>query len=233
MKSELPKVLVEINSRPMVEYVLDAVRAAGVQRTLVVVGYRGIDVQNALAGREGLEFVEQKEQLGTGHAVNCCRDALAGHDGPVAIVTGDSPLTQADSLSSLFAAQQEESAACVLGTLEKANPHGLGRIVRDDEGQFQAIVEEKDATPKQRAIREVNMSTYVFESRELLHSLALITNDNKQGEYYITDCPGILQREGKKVLALPVLKECEALSVNTPEELELAATALRELEGRQ
>ncbi len=106
-----------------------------------------------------------------------------------------------------------------MGTIEKENPTGLGRVVRGSEGNFQAIVEEKDATPEQKAIREVNMSYYLFDSRELWHALDQVKNDNKQGEYYITDCPGILKAESKDVRALCTLAPCESLSVNTVDEL--------------
>ncbi|HEY6563463.1 MAG TPA: NTP transferase domain-containing protein, partial [Pirellulaceae bacterium] len=168
MKSDLPKVLVSARGRPLVEYVLDAVEAAGVSRTLLVVGYRSDLVRDALHHRGGLEFVEQTEQLGTGHAVQVCRSILEPFSGAVLVVTGDSPLTQTASLRRLLETFDEARPACVMGTLLKDDPSGLGRIVRDPDGRFWGIVEEKDATPEQRAIREVNMSTYVFDCQELL-----------------------------------------------------------------
>jgi bifunctional UDP-N-acetylglucosamine pyrophosphorylase/glucosamine-1-phosphate N-acetyltransferase/UDP-N-acetylglucosamine pyrophosphorylase len=219
MKSELPKVLVPALGRPLIDYVLDALAEAGVEQSIVVVGYRGDDVREALAARRGVRFVEQREQLGTGHAVRMAAPLLADHQGAVLVLTGDSPLTQADSLGALLKLYQRERPACILGTLIKDDPTGLGRIVRDEHGEFQAIVEEKDATPAQRELKEVNMSTYVFDSAALLRSLAQLTNDNRQGEYYITDCPGILRAEGADVRALPVLRACEALSVNTMDDL--------------
>ncbi|MFV2065801.1 MAG: NTP transferase domain-containing protein [Pirellulales bacterium] len=219
MDSELPKVLLEIHGRPMLLYVLDAIRSAGVAECLVVVGYRSDLVRQALADRSGIHFTEQTEQLGTGHAVMACREALSGHQGGVVIVAGDSPLTQATSLSTLLARYESERPAAVLGTAHKDDPTGLGRIVRDADGEFQAIVEQRDATDAQRRITEVNMSTYVFDCRALIGALDQLSANNAQGEYYITDCPGILKREGKRVLALPVLKACEALSINTLDEL--------------
>jgi bifunctional UDP-N-acetylglucosamine pyrophosphorylase/glucosamine-1-phosphate N-acetyltransferase/UDP-N-acetylglucosamine pyrophosphorylase len=113
-----------------------------------------------------------------------------------------------------------------LGTGHKANPTGLGRIVRDGAGNFLGIVEEKDARDEQRQITEVNLSCYVFEARELAWSLDQIRNDNRQGEYYLTDCPGVLLAAGKRVLALDIMAPDEALSVNTPEELAEVAAAL-------
>ena len=229
MKSDLPKVLFEVCGRPMVSFVIDTLKSAGVERIIVVVGYRADLVHETLSEYDDLLFVEQTEQLGTGHAVMVCRDELAAREGSVVIVTGDSPLLQQDSVGSLLAEAESSGAACVIGTLHKDNPQGLGRIVRDSDGAFAAIVEEKDATPDQRAISEVNMSTYVFDRRELLRALDQLTNDNRQQEYYITDCPGILKGEGKEVRALPVLQPCEALSVNTVAELTIVEDELRKL----
>lgn len=226
MKSDLPKVLVPVNGRPMVEYVLSAIRAAGIERMVVVVGYRADLVKETLSNQAGLEFVEQSPQLGTGHAVMVCREALKGHTGPVLILTGDSPLVQTTTLQKMLAEFSRTKPACLMGTAEKEIPFGLGRVVRDAAGNFSAIVEEKDATPEQKAIREVNMSYYLFDSQELWHALDQVRNDNAQGEYYVTDCPGILKREGKDVRALCVLAACETLSINTPEELAEAARSL-------
>lgn len=220
MKSDLPKVLVRACDRPLIAYVLDALRQAGVRQSIVVVGYRADDVRAELAGQPDLQFALQTEQLGTGHAVKSALPWLQNHAGPVLIITGDSPMTQSDSLRALLDLYEQERPACVLGTLIKDNPAGLGRIVRDAQGQFQAIVEEKDATAEQRAIREVNMSTYVFHGPLLVQALQELKNENRQGEYYITDCPGILKDRGEDVRALPVLKPCEALSVNTIEDLQ-------------
>jgi len=219
MESELPKVLVEAAGRPLIDYVLDALDRAEVDRVLVVVGYRADDVRRALSGRDNIDFVEQREQLGTGHAVKVCEEHLRQHEGPVIVLTGDSPMVQPSSLKELLSLYDEARPACILGTLDKQDPSGLGRIVRDERGNFLGIVEQKDATEEQRAITEVNMSTYVFDCGPLQMALDRMTNDNKQGEYYITDCPGILKDAGHDVRALPVLKECEALSVNTVEDL--------------
>lgn len=229
MESELPKVLVPAGGRPMIEFVLTALREAGIGRILVVVGYRADQVRETLKGWHNLEFVDQPEQLGTGHAVKMCREQLAADAGPVLIVTGDSPLLQVDSVKQLLQLYAAEQPACILGTLLKEDPFGLGRIVRDPQGNFLGIVEEKDATAEQRAIREVNMSTYVFARQELVPVLDRLSNSNVQREYYITDAPGILRAEGKDVRALPVLKPCEALSVNRVSDLPAVEQAMRQL----
>jgi bifunctional UDP-N-acetylglucosamine pyrophosphorylase/glucosamine-1-phosphate N-acetyltransferase/UDP-N-acetylglucosamine pyrophosphorylase len=229
MKSDLPKVLVPVLGRPMIEYVLEALAAAGIARSIVVIGYRAEDVRQTLTNRQGLEFALQTERLGTGHAVKMAQPLLAGHDGPVVIVAGDSPLLQASSLDKLLAHFQQHPAACLLGTLHKPNPAGLGRILRNAAGQFTGIVEEKDATEDQRRVTEVNMSTYIFSGPKLLRALDQLNNDNRQREYYLTDCPGILLRECQPVEALPVLEPCEALSINTPEELQSVEDEMRRL----
>ncbi len=219
MKSELPKVLVPVAGRPMVRYVIDALRAAGVDRIVIVVGYRADLVRAELAGLPGIEFADQTEQLGTGHAAMMCRQQLASHDGPVVVVAGDSPMLQADSVATLLAEARSRRTACLLGTVRRDDPTGYGRIVRSAAGDFTGIVEEKDATPEQRAITEINVSTYVFDAKELLAALDQLRADNSQREYYITDCPAILLAAGKQVAALNVLKPREALSINSPEEL--------------
>ena len=229
MKSDLPKVLCEANGRPLIDWVLDALEAAGVQQFLVVVGYEADRVKKALQDRDGVKFVLQDQQLGTGHAVKVCEDHLEGHDGPVLIVAGDSPMIQPESIRSLLDGFETEALDCLLGTLLKDNPQGLGRIVRDKAGRFEGIVEEKDATDEQRAINEVNMSTYLFRPEHLLWALGQLKNNNRQGEFYLTDCPAILLGAGRKIDALPVLKPGEALSVNTVDELAEVEIALQKL----
>lgn len=227
MEMDIPKVLVPACGRPLIRYVLDTLRQAGVPKIVVVIGYQADRVREELRGQDDVVFVEQTEQLGTGHAVQVCRRELEGHRGAVLILTGDSPLTQADSLRKLLELYQSERPACVLGTLIKDHPAGLGRIVRDANGEFMAIVEEKDASDEQRRIGEVNMSTYVFDCHELLGVLGQLSNDNRQGEYYITDCPGLLKQQGKVVKALAVLKPCEALSINNLADLAAVEAEMR------
>ena len=228
MHSALPKVLHRLAGRPLLAHVLETARALAPRRIVVVHGHGGGEVRAQFEGTD-IDWVEQPEQLGTGHAVKMAQPLLVDHAGPVVIVAGDSPLIQADSLRQLLDHFQKRQPACLLGTLHKPNPAGLGRIVRDAAGEFQGIVEEKDATDEQRRLTEVNMSTYIFAGPELLHALDLLKNDNRQREYYLTDCPGILKSEGKLVEALPVLKPCEALSINTIDELALVEGEMRRL----
>ena len=134
---------------------------------------------------------------------------------------------QPDSIERLLAEFQRTGAACLLGTGTKEDPHGLGRITRNPSGRFLGIVEERDATNEQKRIREVNLSCYVFNCRDLLDALDLIRADNAQGEYYLTDCPAALLAAGKDVRALNVLQPCEALSINNMEELAIVEDAMR------
>jgi bifunctional UDP-N-acetylglucosamine pyrophosphorylase/glucosamine-1-phosphate N-acetyltransferase/UDP-N-acetylglucosamine pyrophosphorylase len=225
-------VLVKVLGRAMVHYVLDAVFASGIARAIVIVGYRAGDVQRELSQRPDasrISFAEQTEQKGTGHAVMMAADQLAGHRGPVVVVTGDSPLVQPASLRALLEIFRRDRPGCILGTLHKVNPAGLGRIVRDARGDFVGIVEEKDALGEQRKITEVNMSTYVFDGPALLAALPQLGNNNRQGEFYITDCPAILKASGRTILAEPVLQPCEALSINNWDELRVVEEEMRKM----
>ena len=230
MKSDLPKVLAPVAGRPMIEYVLDTLRSSGIGRIIVVVGYRADDVKTALKDYD-VEFALQAEQLGTGHAVMVCREQLTDHDGPVVIVTGDSPLLQQSSVKELLSEFNSNESGCLLGTLIHEDPTGLGRIVRDEHGKFLGIVEEKDADESQKQINEVNMSTYVFDCQALLSVLGDLRDDNRQKEYYITDAPGIMIEQGRDVRALPALKPCEALSVNNEEQLALVEAEIIRLKS--
>lgn len=215
MKSALPKVLHEICGRPMVEYVLDAARQAGVQRLVVVVGHAADTVKKTLSQYPGVEFALQSEQKGTGHAVMMCRENLATHDGPVFVLTGDAPLMQAASFEVLLKEYRDQKAACVIGTAETEANFGLGRIVRSPSGEFLRIVEQKDATPDEAKITEINVGCYVFDGKLLFEALKELQPNNKQGEYYLTDCAAILKKQGYPVVAAKKLDIREALGVNT------------------
>lgn len=215
MKSEVPKVLHKVCGRIMIDYVLDAARDAGVAQHVVIVGHKADMVRDALAHHSDVVFAEQTEQKGTGHAVMMCEPHLRDHSGSVLILAGDTPLLKGKSLRALLDAQQSDQAACVIGTADTVNNDGLGRIVRDSAGNFQCIVEHKDATDEQRRITEINTGCYAFDSQLLLQSLRRVQPNNVQAEYYLTDCPRILMDLGHKVTASCSLTIEEALGVNT------------------
>lgn len=219
MHSDLPKVLHTVRGRPLVEYVLEAARAAGARRLVVVIGHQAELVRQALAAHPDVEFALQTEQLGTGHAVMSARSLLEGHDGPVLVLAGDTPLIRGSSLRALLEEQARTNAACVVGTAVTDHNDGLGRVVRDSQGEFLRIVEQKDATPAERAIREINTGCYAFRAADLLEALTQVRADNQQREYYLTDCAEILRRSGRRVVAACTFEIEEALGINTPEQL--------------
>lgn len=234
MGSDLPKVAFEAAGRPLVHWVVEALAAAGIRDTIVVVGHRAEVVEEALSGIPGLSFALQREQRGTGDAVRAAagliearlRETPPGVARPVVIVCGDSPMLRPASVVGLLDEFARRRAACLLGTAITADAAGLGRIVRGPDGRFERIVEERDATSAERAIREVNMSTYIFEAGDLLAALARLDDANAAGEYYLTDCPGMLLAAGRIVDAVACLDATETLSVNTPQQLAAVAAAL-------
>ena len=228
MKSALPKVLHEVCGRPMIEYVIDAARAAGVSRIVAVVGHRADLVKAELSKHSDIEFALQSEQKGTGHAVMVCRDQLASHHGAVLVLAGDTPLLRSESLGGLLKAQAESSAAAVIGTTDTDANHGLGRIVRDAAGNFVQIVEERDATEEQRRIREINTGCYAFDSQLLISALDRIRPNNNQAEYYLTDCPLVLKHDGLPVVAAKVFNVAEAMGVNTRAQLADVTRAIQQ-----
>ena len=214
MKSETPKVLHPVCGQLMIDYVLDATRAAGVGKIVVVVGHKADMVRDALSGQSDVVFAKQLEQNGTGHAVMMCESELAGHDGSVLVLAGDTPLLQGASLKSLLNHQQETSAASVIGTADTVNNEGLGRVIRDAKGGFVCIREHKDASEDELKITEINTGCYAFSTPLLLEALRKLKPNNAQAEYYLTDCPRILMDDGHHVAASSSLAIEEAIGVN-------------------
>jgi bifunctional UDP-N-acetylglucosamine pyrophosphorylase/glucosamine-1-phosphate N-acetyltransferase len=231
MKSEVPKVLHPVCGRLMIEYVLEAARAAGAERLIVVVGHKADLVRSSLAHHRDVVFAEQTEQKGTGHAVMMCEKHLTEHSGSVLILAGDTPLLQGSSLKALLDSQASQNAACVIGTADTKNNDGLGRVVRDSSGAFQCIVEQKDASPEQRKITEINTGCYAFNTPLLLSALKSVKPNNSQSEYYLTDCPRILMDHGHHVAATCSLTIEEALGVNTRVQLsEVSASIQKQIQ---
>lgn len=222
MKSDLPKVVFPVGDRPMVCAVVDACRQAGVGRVVVIVGHKQELVREALAAYD-VEYVVQDQQLGTGHAVRCAAPAFEAtktdQTVPVLVLCGDGPLIRAATISQMLARHASTKPAGTLATSVIADPTGYGRIVRDAAGKFVAIVEHKNATPAQREIREVNPSYYCFEVGALFGALNRVTRNALSGEYYITNVPGLLLADGKRVEVLDAVPPEDVLSINTPEDL--------------
>lgn len=212
MKSKLYKVLHPVCGKPMVGHVLDAVRNAECDRAVVVVGHGAEDVKSALG--ESVEYALQAQQLGTGHAVQQAEALLGQEDGVTVVTYGDTPLVTADTIKELIAHHVREGAAATVLTADVAEPFGLGRIIRGEDGSVLGIVEQKDCSPEQAAIREINTGTYCFDNRKLFSALSDVTNDNSQGEYYATDVIGILRGRGERISASKCKDPAEATGVN-------------------
>ena len=219
MVSDRPKPLHEVCGKPMLGHILDACYAAGAGRILVVVGHGKEEIIACFGGDERITFVEQTAQLGTGHAVQVCVPHLREASGDVLILTGDLPLIRPEVLTRIRQAHRDTDAAATMGTAVLDNPFGYGRIERDAAGNFLDIVEQIDATPEQAAIREVFPSLYCCRPGDLIDGLSKLKNDNKKGEFYLTDLFGILRREGKRVTAVQAVSAEDIIAPNTREQL--------------
>ena len=225
-RGEMPKALLPLLGLPLLEHVLRAVRAAGAGEVTVVVGHGAGQVEPALAGWD-LRFIRQDPPLGTGHAVRTARAAHAV-PGPLLVLNGDLPLLRDETLAGLLAAHREGRAAATLLTavLDDGGPYG--RVVRDERGGVTRIVEARDASPEERAIGEINVGAYVFETAPLDAALARLEAHNAQGEFYLTDTVAHLQAAGHSIAACVAADPHEALGVNTLAELADASRRLRE-----
>lgn len=219
MNTDIPKVLHEVCGRPMLGYVLDACRQAGIGKIYVVVGFGAEKVKACFDGADDVVWVHQAEQKGTAHAVLCCKEHLKDFVGETLILCGDGPLIRAETLEILMARHKGESATATLATAVLDDPTGYGRIVRDAEGRIKAIVEHNDCTAEQLLVNEVNPSYYLFDNRVLFEALEKVRPDNVKKEYYLTDAVSIIIEAGHKVAAVTAVRPEEAVSVNTPEQL--------------
>jgi bifunctional UDP-N-acetylglucosamine pyrophosphorylase/glucosamine-1-phosphate N-acetyltransferase len=216
MKSRRPKVLHEVCGKPMLDFVLNACFGAGCGRVMVVVGYGKEEVKARFESDDRITWVEQAEQLGTGHAAKMCLEELKRHhSGDAFILAGDGPLITAGVLHTLRKAHHDDRAAASMATAVLDDPTGYGRIIRDADGRFMEIVEQIDCTPEQREIREVFPSIYCVKADELAFALLRLKNENKKSEYYLTDIYGILRQAGRKVLAVQAVTAEDVLAVNS------------------
>ncbi len=222
MGSDLAKVLHAIRGRPILDYVIDVAKAAGSEEIVVIVGHQAELVRETFAGRD-LIFVEQREQLGTGHAVLQAREAFAEYDGDVLILCGDVPLLPLATIKRLGDEHAASGAVVSVLTAEVENPGGYGRIVMDQEGNLRKIVEERDATDEERRIREINTGIYLVRASFLFDAVSRIDNRNSQQEYYLTDIVAIAQRQGLAVRACLAEDTRSVMGINTPKELAEAA----------
>jgi bifunctional UDP-N-acetylglucosamine pyrophosphorylase/glucosamine-1-phosphate N-acetyltransferase len=222
MGSELPKVLHELDGRPLVVHSIERARSAGADEIVVVVGYRRDLVQQALQDLH-VQYAVQTEQRGTGHAVLSAREHLVAKSGDVLVLYGDMPLLSAETLRQLVDKRRNTGAAAVALTIVLDNPPDFGRIIRDADGVVRKVVEVKDATSEQLAIREVNVGAYCFTASALVPALERLGVDNAQGEYYLTDVVGILAGDGQRVETITTDNLEETLGINDVHHLQFAA----------
>lgn len=195
MKSRKPKVLHSLVGRPLIHYPVQLVRALNADPIVVIVGHEGEKVKETLQG-DDLRFVTQEPQLGTGHAVRFAKEVLRNHRGEILILYGDVPLLDVRTLRGLVAHHRTQGVPLTALVGRMADPRGYGRILRDGQGRVVRVVEERDATAEEGAIREVNAGTYCAQPKALFRALETIRKDNAQGEYYLTDVVEILAPEG-------------------------------------
>jgi len=225
MKSKNSKVVHNICGKSLIEWVYDAVSGAGIDETIVVVGHRADQVKECMGDR--VKYAFQSQQLGTGHAVMQAEEYLRGKEGYVFVLYGDTPLITAKTISECISLHKKNGNAVTVVTAEFDDPTGYGRIVRDEHGNVIKIVEQRDASDEEKKIKEINSGLYCFTISSLLESLKKLTNDNDQGEFYITDTIGILIKEGFKAGAMKLENPAEILGINDRVQLYQASEHIR------
>lgn len=225
MKSEKPKVLHEVMGRPMVSHVIAQVRESGAENIIVVVGHGSEQVMEALSG-EQVQFAVQREQLGTGHAVTQAAEFLPDA-GDVFVLCGDTPLVTADMLRNFAAYHEQAGGVLTVLTAGLDDPTGYGRIIRGEDGRLQKIVEQKDASEEEKAVKEINSGMFCFDASFLKASLPKLTCDNAQKEYYITDLVGMAVESGSGAAAWQTPDSDAIMGVNNRLQLAGAASVMR------
>ena len=221
MNSSLPKVLHPLSGKSLLAHVLDTVFTLSPDRVIVVVGYQAEDVRSAFPDPR-IEFVEQKEQLGTGHAVLQAKPLLENFAGNVLIVCGDMPFVKASTLKTLTSHHRETNACCTLLTLKTGETKDFGRILRNERGGVADIVENRDATDSQKTIDEYNSGVYLFSRSELFEALGNVDNHNSQAEYYLTDTIRYLAGKRLTVEAVQTRDANEIFGINSEQDLRKA-----------
>lgn len=222
MKSRVAKVLHQVGGRPLIAHVCRTAAGLDPNRVYVVVGHQAKEVQAAVEQEladPAAVFVTQTEQRGTGDAVMAARSSLGETDSTVLILSGDVPMVRADTLRTLLAKHSADNAACTMLTVRLENPAGYGRVVRDANGGFTKIVEHKDASEEERQLREINAGIYCFDRSKLFAALERVQPTNTQGEFYLTDAPGILRNDGETVSIYQHQDAREVSGINTRAEL--------------
>lgn len=226
MRSKYPKVLHKVGGKAMLQHVIDAATIAGADEKVVIVGHEA-ELVEAMVADQG-KIALQAEQLGTGHAVMQTKEALAGFTGTALILCGDTPLLDGEELKKFCEAHKASGAAATVLTAIMDDPFGYGRIVRDAEGNVQGIVEQKDATEEQKAIKEINTGIYCMECPQMFDVLATLTCNNAQGEYYLTDVLEKLNAAGQRVGGVVTADSDMVMGINSRKQLSVAEGVMRQ-----
>ena len=226
MKSDLPKVLHEIKGKPLLSYVLDVAKGAGAKKIIVIIGHQAQRVREHFADC-GCVFVKQEPQLGTGHAVLQAKKELNDYNGLTLIICGDVPLLKPETINNLIKEHVKTDSCLTVLTTIVPDAHGYGRIVKDKKSDIEKIVEQLDATEKEKKISEINAGIYCVNTPFLLSALEKIENKNNKQEYYLTDIVEIARRECRKAHACVTNDYIEVMGINTPDELIRAGKYLK------
>ncbi len=224
-RDDISKVSMPILGVPVVQYILDALKPIGCEKVISVIGYGG-KTSEPIVKKES-EVVWQKEQKGSGHAVMMASPILAGLEGETIVCCGDTPLLRTETLDAMFRFHEDNKSDLTVMSFIPENPFGYGRIVKDKEGRFLRIVEQKDASEEEKKIKEVNSGVYIFNNKELFESLDKITTKNAAGEYYLTDVIDIFVKKGLRALSYVASDPTETMGINDRIQLANAAKVLQ------
>lgn len=231
MKSKKAKVLHRVCGKAMIEWVYEAVRNAGIEKCVAIVGHKAEQVMEYMGSR--VDYVFQQQRLGTGHAVQQASCYYNGCNGYILVLYGDTPLISTHTIKSAFEYMACGDYKAVVITADMKDAYGYGRIVRDKNGNFVKIVEQRDASDSEKEIKEINSGMYVFLSRELEETIKLLSNDNDQGEYYLTDLLEIMVSKGYRVGTYKAEDSDEVLGVNDPAQLKQASAVLEKRKSKK
>ncbi len=224
--SDIPKVMYEIAGKPIIHYSVENIKQSGIDDIVLVVGYKKELIEEYF--KNTVKYAVQEEQLGTGHAVMAAKEMLAGKSEAVLVYYGDMPLFKTETIKKLIETFEKEKPAIALLSVNFDDPMhwAFGRIIRNEKGEVIDSIEQKDCTNGERKIKECNTCFYVFDSEWLWDNISNLNQENAQKEYYLTDLIKIAREQGKKIIAIPVSGESEALGINTEEQLKEAETVL-------
>ncbi len=220
LKSQTSKIVFPIINKPTIFYVLDAVQSLGIEKTYIIIGHQAKEVKHVIEQKyQNATFVLQAEQLGTGHAVMQVEASLPDYTGDAIILSGDVPLLSEQTITNFYDCHQKEKAVCTVLTTTMPDATGYGRIIRKSDGSIQKIVEHKDASPEELAVREINSGIYIVSIKKLFKALSHVKNNNTQHEYYLTDIIEIIQKDKDKVWPFKISDYTEVQGINSRKDL--------------